>query len=263
MDGTQVQLTRLTGIFEDADEVAALLDELAEAARLRDGLEPFGGFGCGNDAVITREITRRDVETRQSVGQPFGGKIGNDALEMTKDASRLGGVLGFVDLLVIGRAGDHGEGTPITALRIDDVVLAILGGNDARKLPDPVGLIRFGLDTAVGVVGHGLHVRHDCDGILEDRLVDALEDELLLRESRAQDDPVGIVDVACSDRPQGDEAPGDIELGGDGFGDHGKRGKTQVEAAYHRLFKGKAAGRRFYFSPLKPAISPQDGRARQ
>ena len=117
-------------------------------------------------------------------------------MEMAEDNARLMGMFRIAYLFVSVRAGDLRDRAPEIAVDVRHPIFAGLRLDDLRELPDAVRTFGLGLELRVTMVREHTHVLHDDFRVREDRLADALHDKALLRESRAEDRQIGVVDVA-------------------------------------------------------------------
>ena len=182
------------------------------ARQLRASREQILCLGRLQRGVHRVEIRRRDVEAFDDVFEIFAGNVGNEILEAAEHRSRLERVVGALHFLVGDRGGDVGDRAPDFAVPVHVEVFAVARADDLRQLPDAVGGFVDLFELLVAHVRHDAHVVHDVFRLGENRAADALQDEALFRKRRAEDDAVGVVDVAGTEGLDGNEPPGDGEL---------------------------------------------------
>ena len=83
-------------------------------------------------------------------------------------------MFGSLYLLVAACGGDDRKRTPVVPVSVDGEVFPVLGGNKARKLPEPVGLELLLLKLAVDELRHKTHVLYHLLRLLEDISREAL-----------------------------------------------------------------------------------------
>ena len=211
----QLQPTGRLGVLEHEGEALAIADEGDAVGRL--GGERHGGGAQG--PLELGQIARGDVEALQGVGELGHRQLTDQGMEDAQPPPQLPG-LGAILEPFTGAATRHkGEGAPDLTLQLQPTATGLIAqGNGAGHLPAtprqhgggrPLHMLRQPQDVGHHQLGLGEHLRVET---LQHQLID-----LTIRGAQAH--PVGVVDIALTQRADGDDRTRQRE----GLGDRQQR----------------------------------------